>query len=592
MTERVRKKGYQRVTRASVAACMATLALTTACRPASNQSAQMEAANGAEVPYFGVQVDQVGYVPEESKMAFVSEAAEKFTVKNGAGETVLEGCVGTPIYWAEAGDSIRLIDFSSLKAEGEYSIEVDGRLKSAPFCIKSAPYRETLRKVCRAFYYNRASMAIDEEHGGRWARASGHPDTKVKVHATAASASRPEGTELSMSGGWYDAGDYNKYIVNSSITVYTMLLASQMYGPMDLDLNIPDHREGVADLTTETLYNLRWMLTMQDPEDGGVYHKLTTLNFEGFIMPADCKGERYVIQKSTGATLDFAATMAAASRMLPNLMVDEGLKSLADSCKEAAIKAYAWAVANPDKAFDHNPEGVTTGAYEDVDLDGEWFWASTEMALSVDYERYRAEAAKYAGDYGVPEWGNTGTLAYMSMVEADMSVTMSNPADVLWRITDELMAMEAANPAAVSLKKYDWGSNSFVANGAMVKLMAIASERAMTERAEKAMQSVRNDVHYLLGRNATGYCFVTGVGSKSPMHIHHRPSAADGIEEPVPGFLVGGPNLVQPTDCGGDGSERGIYPAKGYEDVECSYSTNEIAINWNAPMVFTLLGVK
>jgi endoglucanase len=100
------------------------------------------------------------------------------------------------------------------------------------------------------------------------------------------------------------------------------------------------------------------------------------------------------------------------------------------------------------------------------------------------------------------------------------------------------------------------------------------------------LHSALADMNYLLGCNATGYCFVTGFGVQQAKRIHHRPSQADGIEAPIPGFLVGGPNLVTFADCPGDKTRDRKYPAKSYADQSCSYSTNEIAINWNAPMAY------
>jgi endoglucanase len=83
-------------------------------------------------------------------------------------------------------------------------------------------------------------------------------------------------------------------------------------------LNIPESNNQVPDVLDESLWNLRWMLTMQDPEDGGVYHKLTNAKFDGMIMPDKAVAPRYVVQKSTAATLDFAAVMAQASRVFSN----------------------------------------------------------------------------------------------------------------------------------------------------------------------------------------------------------------------------------------------------------------------------------
>lgn len=535
-------------------------------------------------------VDQCGYLPAQQKMALVMRPAASFALLDAQNTVVAQGEVGKAAYWAEAGDSVRRIDFSQVSQPGTYRLVVDDSLASAPFAIGTSVYDEALKASARALYYNRASMVIDKEHGGKWARAAGHPDTNVLVHSSAASAERPEGTVISSPGGWYDAGDYNKYIVNSAVSVYTLLLASDLYAPMadTLSLNIPESGNEVPDLTDESLYNLRWMMTMQDPTDGGVYHKLTTLSFEGFIMPEACQGQRYVVAKGTAAALDFAACMAAAARMLPNR--SEVLMPLADSCRNAAIDAYAWALRNPAVEF-KNPEGVTTGEYGDAELSDEWFWASAEMWALTGEQSYADRAAKFSGSFAVPSWGSVAAFGLYSLMTADMGIPGLDIVAALNTIADGLLQSEAESPAAISMTKFDWGSNSIVANEGIAKL--VAARFADEAKASKLKASAANDLHYIFGRNATGYSFVTGVGTRSPMNVHHRPSAADGIAEPVPGFLAGGPNTVVPTDCADspDATVRSQYPAKAYGDDMCSYSTNEVAINWNAPLIFLLLGV-
>jgi hypothetical protein len=93
---------------------------------------------------------------------------------------------------------------------------------------------------------------------------------------------------------------------------------------------------------------------------------------------------------------------------------------------------------------------------------------------------------------------------------------------------------------------------------------------------------------YLLGRNPTGYSYVTGYGAKTPQFPHHRPSSADGITEPVPGLLVGGPNPKQEDKC----VYASTLAALSYSDTECSYASNEIAINWNAPFAYLAGGLE
>src|SRR5690606_41977597 len=157
---------------------------------------------------------------------------------------------------------------------------------------------EAARAAMKAFYFQRASTALPAKYAGRWARDAGHPDDEVKVHNSAATATRPAGSSISSPGGWYDAGDYGKYIVNSGITMGTLFsLYEDFPHYLDtIDLNIPESQSNVPDFLEETLYNLRWMMSMQD-EDGGVYHKLPGADFQGldFQKVADFHGG--VLQK-------------------------------------------------------------------------------------------------------------------------------------------------------------------------------------------------------------------------------------------------------------------------------------------------------
>ena len=152
---------------------------------------------------------------------------------------------------------------------------------------------------------------------------------------------------------------------------------------------------------------------------------------------------------------------------------------------------------------------------------------------------------------------------------------------ILLAYADQLVEKSVKSPYKVSLDFFNWGSNSDVANMAVIKMVAYKISKD-----KKYLSSIQGDVDYILGRNATGYCFVTGFGGKQVMNIHHRPSGSDGITDPYPGFMAGGPNTVVLTDC--PDINRSKFPAKSFADAQCSYSTNEVAINWNAPLFFVL----
>jgi endoglucanase len=128
-----------------------------------------------------------------------------------------------------------------------------------------------------------------------------------------------------------------------------------------------------------------------------------------------------------------------------------------------------------------------------------------------------------------------------------------------------------------SRRDFIWGSNAVAANQGVLLVNAY-----LITRDKKYMDAALTNLDYLMGRNATGFCFVTGIGSKSPLHPHHRPSVSDGIAEPVPGLMAGGPNPGMQDHCHYDFTE----PETAYADIDCAYASNEIAINWNAPLVY------
>jgi len=98
---------------------------------------------------------------------------------------------------------------------------------------------------------------------------------------------------------------------------------------------------------------------------------------------------------------------------------------------------------------------------------------------------------------------------------------------------------------------------------------------------------------YLYGRNAVNVSFVTGSAPSAPKFPHHRLSIGDQVEEPVPGLLVGGVNEDRQDDLsktprGLTYPEENSKPGTAYYDHVKAYASNEIAINWNAPLVFAL----
>ncbi|MCF0070953.1 glycoside hydrolase family 9 protein [Dyadobacter sp. CY261] len=543
-----------------------------------------------------IRLNQVGFYPNAAKTAvIVTDAAEAFEVKDAkSGKAVLKGKLGPARISQHSGKHTRLADFTAVRKPGSYIVEIPGLGKSAAFRISSRVHREVAEASLKGFYYQRASIELPEKYAGRWARPAGHPDEKVLIHASAVSEGRPENSVISSTRGWYDAGDYNKYIVNSGITMGTLLSLYEDY-PLyfeDFNINIPESNNGVPDLLDEIAWNLRWMLTMQDPADGGVYHKLTNPRFDGMVMPDAAKNPRYVVQKGTAATLDLVAVMAQATRVFKNF--DNKFPGLADSCRTAAVKGWQWAEKHPsvmynqdemNKQFDPD---VVTGAYGDRSVKDEWIWAAAEMFALTGKSSYLEKAELDLGQpFVLPTWSQVKALGYYTLLRPHYDVVaepkvMDAIKQNLIAYADGLLTDLEKQPYNTVMGKtaqdYAWGSSSVAANQGVALLYAYRLTKD-----QKYVQAALGNLDYLLGRNATGYCFLTGFGAKRVMHPHHRPSIADGIVDPVPGLLSGGPNPGQQDKCAG-------YPNKfadeSFVDHDCSYASNEIAINWNAPFVY------
>jgi endoglucanase len=539
----------------------------------------------AQKPIESIYFNQVGFYPDAPKLAVLSVEAPQgsFYIKDsGTGATAFTGTLT-----GAAKQSV--IDFSSFKKPGNYFIDIPGLGRSYSFDIKQDVYRSIAAAALKGFYFQRTAVALPPKYAGKWARAAGHPDTAVYIHASAASAERPEGTVIASSLGWYDAGDYNKYIVNSGISVATLLSLYEDFPVFckDLRSDIPESGNGLPDVLNEALFNIRWMLTMQDPNDGGVYHKLTNANFDGLnIVPAKAVSKRYVVQKSVTATLDFAAVMAQASRVFKPF--EKEMPQFADSCLAAAEKAWQWAIQHPHALYkqtelnkQYKPE-IKTGEYGDGKANDERIWAATELSITTRKELYFPEMADYPSDLLPPSWDNVRTLGYYSRIRLKIGNMMGLIRKNLLLEADKLVEGATKTPfhtaMGITYNDYIWGSNSVAANQGILLVQAY---RITKEK--KYLLAALTNLDYLLGRNATGYCFLTGFGHKQVMHPHHRPSISDNVSEPVPGLLAGGPNSGRQDHCPGYTS---TIPAQSYLDDDCSYSTNEIAINWNAPLVY------
>ncbi|MFS2185225.1 glycoside hydrolase family 9 protein [Mucilaginibacter sp. Mucisp84] len=540
-----------------------------------------------------IRLNQIGFYPGAIKKAIVlSDRGSDFFIQTLQKQIVFTGKLKSSLKPNFAGHIVQFADFTTFGKPGRYVLYVPSAGYSYPFEVKASVHKAVAVAAIKAYYFMRSGTHLPEKYAGKWHRAEGHPDTVVLIHPSAESEGRKAGSIISSPRGWYDAGDYNKYIVNSGITTSTLLSLFEDFPAYmkTVKLNIPESSNKIPDVLDEVLWNLRWMLTMQDPADGGVYHKLTNAAFDKFEMPDKDTSPRYVVQKGTAATLDFAAVMAQASRIFKQYPNE--LPGLADSCINAAQKAWNWAGKNPLVAYRQDEMNkkfepkITTGGYGDNNFTDEFIWAASELAVSTGEVDYLKNINLLPDDrMPVPTWSQVRLLGYYTLIKNDITgKTVPVLPEIRKRLintADDMINGVDSNAYQTVMTKsarhFGWGSTSEAANEGVLLIQAYKLSGD-----KKYLDYALANLDYLLGRNGTGYSFVTGYGTKTPMHPHHRPSATDGIVDPIPGLLVGGPN---------PGMQDGVklpskVPDEAYIDDEHAYAANEIAINWNAPLAY------
>ena len=554
-------------------------------------------------------VNQTGYFTNGEKTASLAGQSSQsipWQLLDADGNVVMEGETVSKGQDADSGDLVQLIDFSAFTTPGTgYRIHA-GDLESVPFDISDDIYTSLKTDAMAYFYYNRSGIPIEAQYAGdAWARSAGHlTDNDVTCYqGTDADGVAWPGCDytLDVSGGWYDAGDFGKYVVNGGISVWTLMDLYE-FDPQafpDGSLQIPENDNGIPDILDEARWEMEFLLSMQVPQGeelaGMVHHKVHDLSWAPMPMvpPGEVDNDldnqyvgagRYVYAPSTAATLNLAATGAQCARIWQD--IDE---AFAAKCLTAAETAWQAAQNHPAIYAGNNP-GNGGGNYPDTDVTDEFLWAATELYLTTGDQAYLdyMDGSKIFASAVQFDWGMTAPLSTMSLLvhanelpEAQADQVRGNVVD----FADSMITLQKTEGYGVLLDgDYPWGSSGLILNNMM--LVGLAYD---VTGEDQYLDSVRLSMDYLLGRNALNHSYITGYGEYATLHPHHRFWANDmgnGYPPPPAGAISGGPNN-EPIEA--ETLAQGIMdepPAKRYVDQIVSASTNEVAINWNAPLVW------
>ncbi|HEX9058972.1 MAG TPA: glycoside hydrolase family 9 protein [Clostridia bacterium] len=581
-----------------------------------------------------IRVNQVGYLKNGEKQAtYVTSSTSPvpWQLKDSSGTVVASGTTKPFGNDPDSGDSVQIIDFSSYKptTDGSDYTLTCGTATSYKFQISDKTYSTMKYEALKYFYHNRSGIDITTPYceDDMWARKGGHMQDMVTP--------TDGGAAFDITGGWYDAGDHGKYVVNGGISVWTLMNqyerakikgvspiskinAEAAYA--DGTMNIPESKDSKPDLLNEARWEMEMLLKMQiksGSKAGLAYHKAHDYKWTGLaVMPADdpmaypkATGAEGRIAKppSTAATLNLAASAAQSARLWSTLD-----PTFSKTCLDAAQSAWTAAVANP-KLFAPMDDNIGGGPYGDTFVDDDFYWAACELYVTTGDSKYldyikssqfylkmptSLTGGEDKGLDGAFDWGNTSGLGTATLALCDSNLPAADKAKARASIiaaADNFLKIEASQGYGVSISSkpldggitgFPWGSNSFVMNNAIV--MGYAYDYSGDV---KYANGLLTSLDYLLGRNPNQQCYITRFGTVPLQNPHHRTysyQTNNTFPKAPPAFVSGGPNsgLNDPW-VKGAGWKPGGFPAeKCFMDNIESWSTNEVTINWNAPLAW------
>jgi endoglucanase len=569
-----------------------------------------------------IRVNQLGYMADGPKRAtLVSSSPEpiEITLKNAVGQPLWRGLSQPLGHDPSAGLDVHGIDFSEVGEEGSDLVLAAGADASFPFAIAGDLYSTLAADALRFFYLARSGIAIEARFAGpAYARPAGHLGAAGTSRVNQGDFAVPCQNEsqaieiygeawtcdytLDVLGGWYDAGDHGKYVVNGGLAVAQLMAGyarAARVGDLrrlaDGGLSIPESGNAIPDILDEARWQLDFLVSMMVPQGqplaGMAHHKVHDTEWT-FIptLPSDDPMPRRLHRPSTAATLNLAAAAAQGARLFAPFD-----PAYAETLLLAARRAYSAAEANPALYASPIDGDNGGGPYDDDDVSDEFYWAAVELAITTR-EPYYLDQARASRHWAGPvfvapifDWRSVAGFARLQLAanldalpQADAESVEASVIAGARAVRDQQRSQAFGHPYAPSNGRYGWGSNHLVIQNAI--LMAAAYD--LTDEADFRSGALEA-IDYILGRNAIARSYITGYGTRFSTNQHSRwlaRQAEPRLPPPPPGTLAGGPNsgLDDPVAAA---ALSGCVPQACYLDDIESWSTNEVAINWNAALV-------
>jgi hypothetical protein len=586
-----------------------------------------------------IEVDQFGYFTTGTKVAVLRDpqigfnSAESYNppatlqVRNSLTNTV--AYTGPITQWnggatdASSGDRGWWFDFSSVTTPGTYFVyDATNNQSSATFVIANNPYTEVLKAATKMFYYNRCNFPKALPYADvKWTDGNNFNNNLQDYNCRSVFDKLNPATEKDLSGGWFDAGDYNKYVTFTYSTIHDLLKAYQsnpaLFGD---DWNIPESGNGTPDLLDEIKFELDWMYKMSNP-DGSAHIKMGSQNYNDNTSspPSANTDPRYYGSLCTSASATIASTFAHAAIVF---------NAIGDTAYAAQLQNRAIACFNYTLPFlmsgtletnCDNIEIISGDADRTVEQQTMMMVSAAiylyKLTNTASYNTFIVNNAPTVPPLSYNYWG-----PYFSTPLQDALLYYKNLPNANPTLAATIVASAQANVSGNWLNhygignlglyrddmptwSYDWGSNQAKANYGNLNLLfaenGIGTPSDLLNRAKEFLHSFH-------GVNPLGIVQLSNMyaygADRSVNEIYHTwfhdgtvyDHALNSPNGPAPGYVVGGPNKnftvtwIQPPS--------GQPDSKSYLDFNDGWPNNswevsEPAIYYQAAYIRLLAGV-
>lgn len=595
-----------------------------------------------ERQYPFIKVNQVGYSCNGAKNAKVS-CFEKFgslegkifeIVNSETGETFFSGVLGEPVLQETvSGESVYDIQFDAVRQAGTYFIRIpDANLDASaltlrdkeenlrtdtivsfPFAISNSVYDNLMSDMMKYYYYQRQGMELEEKYAGDFARENLHPgDAAVKRWSD---RNNPNAETFDVSQGWYDAGDYGKYVSPAATSVENLLLAYDLFPEAfeGISPNIPETDKGnslYADapaLLSEIKWEIDMLLKLEHPDKDGSFYVAANYN-NGTIYIEDTlystsdynSGAEETDLRSHLATADMAAMLAHAYIIYKDIPV---YADFAEQCLETAIRAWEW--INDGSNEKHMSIGAANRTYtfSQDELDRSMYWAAGSLfraakAAGTNADVYETYLIDNCESKNINTCFTGSSLGYSHMGRSFLGFfhylyKNDSASEQVKTVFEKFVPWRTRTLNYESFGTdypdwgYWWGSNQVLAQSSMTLLLGSMIYDGEDHIPEAVLQSNRSAFNYFLGVNPISFSYVSGYGENSVQNIYSAIYSRDAKTDPYKcpaGYVTEGANSY-------DNRQLSKYNGKCYMDSDAEWTTNENTIYGNAAMILLTASV-